>query len=460
MLDEGSSWREEAFEMERQVRDPIHGFVYCNDRECKLIDTFPVQRLRKIHQLAMSYLLYPGANHRRFDHTLGVMHVAGRLARSLKIPEPQVQIIRFAAILHDIGHGPFSHVSEQLLEQFVPADAKKGGNIETIHEQITVDLIRNWPEFKSVMNAEEIESVAALIAKQERRSLNKDVVSGPIDADKLDYLLRDSYFCGVKYGVFDLDQIVGTVRSVQQGGQSYLTIDEDGLWAVEQLLLAKHHMDVQVYRRKTRSITDAMIVRGSELAIEEGVEEMRALYAYEPSEVFLSRYLAAHDEWVLQTMIAKVGTKSSRFFRRLAERKLFKEIYREDIVAVFPNAALRDQIAKMTKAQRKALEKAIAGKIGVNDYEVIVDLQSISNPTFKSPSSRIDENDILVMVKRGVQGEKQPEKFQEVSEVFYERRDPKEIFLCVYAPLDSEDEEKRREVKKLVHGLIEGETWT
>src|SRR5580700_10906446 len=124
--------------MDERVRDPVHNFISLREKQVKLVGTRPLQRLRGIRQLAMASLVYPGAVHSRFDHTLGVMHVAGQMARSLRLEEDDTAAVRLAALLHDIGHGPFSHVSEYALERYADrsklrADQKK----DKIHELVT-----------------------------------------------------------------------------------------------------------------------------------------------------------------------------------------------------------------------------------------------------------------------------------------------------------------------------------
>src|SRR5689334_6802165 len=133
--------------MEIQFRDPVHNFITLREKQVKLVGTRSLQRLRGIRQLALASLVYPGAVHTRFDHTLGVTHVAGLMARALGLDGDQVELVQVAALLHDIGHGPFSHVSENALERYadrekLPPDLKK----EKIHEIITAQMIRKDEE--------------------------------------------------------------------------------------------------------------------------------------------------------------------------------------------------------------------------------------------------------------------------------------------------------------------------
>lgn len=131
----------------RDVRDPIHGFIRIEGREGAIVDAPVFQRLRQVRQLAMAYLTYPSATHSRFEHTLGVLHVAGRMCARLGVDAPHSQTIRFAALLHDIGHGPFSHPSEEVLAAVASDDVKKkAGGLDKIHELITRQIIRTDPD--------------------------------------------------------------------------------------------------------------------------------------------------------------------------------------------------------------------------------------------------------------------------------------------------------------------------
>ncbi len=142
-----------------EIRDPIYGFITPNETEFKIINTKIFQRLRRIKQLAMAYLVYPGANHTRFDHSVGVYHLASLMADKLlpsKQNEERRRIVRLAALLHDIGHGPFSHVSEDILNKF--SDSTSNTSKEKIHEEITAKLIDNNEELKKfVRDADKLE---------------------------------------------------------------------------------------------------------------------------------------------------------------------------------------------------------------------------------------------------------------------------------------------------------------
>ena len=144
-----------------EIRDPIHGFIALSQKEVNLINTRAFQRLRRIRQLAMAFLVYPGTLHTRFDHSIGVMHIAGRICDRLKRTDKEREQVRLAALLHDIGHGPFSHVSEHLLDKYAPEG--RDSIREKIHEKVTVDIVENDSEICEILSCEERQFVVEMI---------------------------------------------------------------------------------------------------------------------------------------------------------------------------------------------------------------------------------------------------------------------------------------------------------
>lgn len=248
-----------------KVRDPIHGFIRFTEQERQIIDRTEFQRLRNVKQLATTYLVYPGAMHTRFEHSLGVMELATRafdaLCRknselikqnfksiSLTISEA-LAVLRMAALLHDIGHLPFSHGAENILPQ-----GKK-------HEDVSIEIIDYLKDIiDNVIFSGATKLIKYLIKKeyliQEVKFLSK-ILSGQIDADRMDYLLRDSHHCGVDYGHFDYLRLLETFLLIDslEGGLD-LAIDRGGVQVLESLILARYYMFAQVYCHRTRRIYD------------------------------------------------------------------------------------------------------------------------------------------------------------------------------------------------------------
>lgn len=266
-----------------EIRDPIHGLVPYNDLEREIINSFPFQRLRRIRQLAWTDYIYPGAMHTRFEHSIGVMHIAGRVfdalfkdRRNKEIAENvfglnsdererRKQLVRLAALTHDLGHGPFSHPAEDL---FPDDDSVAGERHKISHEEYSAWTIKGFIDdiLKSHKTGNRLAIDGSLVASyivgaptDSGDALLKDIISGTIDVDRMDYLLRDSYHCGVRYGQYDLERIINTIAICEDDeleGEFSIGINEDGIHAAEGLFIARFMMFTQVYMHKTRSIYD------------------------------------------------------------------------------------------------------------------------------------------------------------------------------------------------------------
>ncbi|MEM2739154.1 MAG: HD domain-containing protein, partial [Candidatus Bathyarchaeia archaeon] len=177
-----------------EIKDPVHGYVYITEQEKEIIDSYPVQRLRRLRQLAGAEYVYPGANHTRFEHSVGVMYLAGKVVENPNIHqivhEEDIEAVRIAGLLHDVGHGPFSHVFEHLLT----------GKLNKTHEDITMWIIKN-SELKDVISKlgykpEYIAELAAGSLLEDPKAFLNQIIRSSIDVDKLDFVVRDTYHTG------------------------------------------------------------------------------------------------------------------------------------------------------------------------------------------------------------------------------------------------------------------------
>jgi uncharacterized protein len=266
-----------------EVRDGLHGFIEFDSLEKRLIDSEPFQRLRSIHQLAMCYQVYPGATHKRFEHSLGVMDVATRIFETVlerrvrdevrdriaeELENEQLKywkrVVRLAALLHDIGHLPFSHAAESAL---LPSGWD--------HERITADIILHseiasiLQEARPPIEPNDVVDVAWDIEKRVKHDpelalspwktlLNEILTGNTFGADRIDYLLRDSWHAGVAYGRFDPDRLIGGLRVVidPDNDEVALGLDIGSIHAAEALLLARYFMYTQVYFHDVRRVYD------------------------------------------------------------------------------------------------------------------------------------------------------------------------------------------------------------
>lgn len=422
-----------------RIRDPIHGFVELRPAEQRAIDSMRFQRLREIKQLAMTHLVYPGAVHTRFEHSLGVCHIAGRLATELDddLSPQDVEVVRAAALLHDIGHGPFSHVSEAVL------DARNG--VHGVHEAISVAIMRTDGQLHAALGRELCEQAAELVGHHGRfatRSALRDIVSGPSDADKLDYLRRDSYFAGVSYGQYDLQRLIDTVAVINPGGaESYLGFKADGLWAVEGLLLARHHMHRQVYGHKTRIASDIMVERALSHGLDDGAVDPSAFVVPldedgrpAPDEAFLERYLRLTDATVLHDLLQQSRpTPSRELARALAERRLLRRNARVSLDEERRHLG-GPRIGRILDRQASAsrlreLEAAIAGELSCPPHAVALRVEAPDNPVYRRPGVEIGDKDIMLSYD-----DREPEIINEVSEILRPDFAASDKYVSLYSP--------------------------
>nr|HIK01291.1 HD domain-containing protein [Candidatus Undinarchaeales archaeon ERR594346 U_76725] len=253
------------------IRDPIHGNLTISEEELRVLDAPEMQRLRRVRQLGFVYFVYPSATHSRFEHSLGAFHVAGKIATAVGLEKKEIEKVKLAALLHDVGHGPYSHSSEIASNFF-----KK-----TTHEIYTNKIIRKSAVSDALEEADHNPDEIAKIATGRKRP-NSDIVSGDIDADRMDYLMRDSYYTGAAYGIVDLDHLLLKLMMNKKG----LIIESGGLSAVESMLIARYLMYPAVYSHKTSRIADAMFTNALIECIQEKAFTIDELFAMDDAEVF------------------------------------------------------------------------------------------------------------------------------------------------------------------------------
>lgn len=331
------------------IKDGIHGHIEVEGVAGDLLDTRKVQRLRRLQQLGNTSLVYPSANHTRFEHSLGVYYLADKAVNKLEIDEYHAVCLRAAAILHDIGHGPFSHNTEPLLRQYLNKD----------HDDVH-DLLQEG-EINRILNNHAIdpEYIADLIAGEGKYG---QLISGELDVDRMDYLARDAHHTGVPYGTIDHEHLIHAL--IFRG--STLAIQEGNLQVAENLLTARTLMNPAVYHHHTARISEIMLLRATEVLLEEGIIAPESLRQMDDNDLVV-------------TLRKNEGTEE--MIKRINNRELYKRAVWVDIGSVPESliTASRDQI--------RSYEDAIAQKANLDSKDVILDIPD--RPSIPESKTRI-----------------------------------------------------------------------
>jgi len=314
-----------------EIRDPVHGYVRLEGLALELADTPQMQRLRWIKQLGLANLVYPGANHTRFEHSLGAYHMAALLTRHLGLEEEDRLLVGAAALLHDVGHGPLSHATEAALAPFLRTD----------HESV-IELLKRG-ELREVLDGHGLraQDIQAFI----NGSGLGQIVSGEIDVDRMDYLIRDAHYTGVAYGVIDRLRLLQKM-TLHQG---QLVVEAGGVQAATSLLISRLLMHPSVYYHHVCRISECMISSGIHRMIEDGASAAE---------------VKGMDDVQLFTTLDTAGGYAAEMNSRIRSRKLFKR-------AVY--IGLENLEPSLLRVSDKILAQEIAAESGVDVDYVLVD---------------------------------------------------------------------------------------
>jgi len=344
-----------------EIRDPVHGYIYFTELEKKLIDTPPVQRLHRIHQLAGASLTYPGAEHSRFSHSLGSMHLAGRMASRFQslgyLNEDDCQKARVAGLLHDVGHGPFSHNYEDILNKYR----------NLTHEDLAQWLIRE-SEIKDVLNEHGYspDEISKLSVGKLGKTFLDQVIASQMDVDIMDYLVRDSYFAGVEYGRVDIHRLIDSVDVVDNS----LAMDVTALYALEAFVIARYESFKALYFHRSVRAAGVMLIRAMDFA-----NDRIGLTSFKSPEDYLCL-----DDWSVLHSILSLKDEKARKLKvaydlahSFCDRKLLKCAY--EIIIHHRDAFFTSLFAK--EEIRQQIVKEISQKAGVDPDYLIIDVPTV-----------------------------------------------------------------------------------
>ncbi|HLN89354.1 MAG TPA: HD domain-containing protein [Candidatus Binatia bacterium] len=378
-----------------EIKDPVHGYVYITETEKTVIDTYPMQRLRRLRQLAGSEYVYPGANHTRFEHSLGVMYLAGHVLENPNISrivnDEEVDMCRVSALLHDCGHGPFSHVFEYLLIK----------NLEKTHEDITSWIIEKSEvgEKLSKMgyNPKEVAGLAVGKLHKKDRAFLDQIISSAVDVDKQDFIVRDTYHTGAEYGFIDVYRLIHALDVLGEN----LAVELGALSALEAFVIARIESFKSIYFHRVGRAAQIMLGTAMERANEE-----LGLTSFKTPEEYM-----ALDDYTVWAALRKCKA-SNEIISNLENRRMLKCAYERTFYE--KDAMISNLFGR--EAYRRQVQTEIAKEAGVELNTVIIDVPTVPSVPYHH-AVLMESTEIPVFV-RNPGGEKKLQRLSESSKIF------------------------------------------
>ena len=378
-----------------EIKDPVHGYVYVTENEKDVIDTYPMQRLRRLRQLAGSEYVYPGANHTRFEHCLGVMYLAGKVVEnpnlSRIVSDEEADMIRLSGLLHDVGHGPFSHVFEQLLIR----------DLEKTHEDITSWIIAGSEISDKVakmgFNPEEVAKLAVGKLHKTGKAFWDQIISSGVDVDKQDFIVRDTYHTGAEYGFIDVFRLIHALDVLGED----LAVELGALSALEAFMIARIESFKSIYFHRVGRAGQIMLATAMEKANEE-----LGLTAFKTPDEYL-----AMDDYTVWSALKKCE-KSKPIIDDLERRRMLKCAYERTF---YEKDALVSNIFGR-ESYRRQVQGEIALEAGVESEAVIIDVPTV--PSVPYHHAVLMESMEIPVFNRSQTGEKTLQRLSEISKIF------------------------------------------
>jgi HD superfamily phosphohydrolase len=380
------------------IKDPVYGYIRLTEIERNVIDTLAVQRLRRIRQLAGAEYVYPAANHTRFEHVLGAMYLAGVVVENIptELSADEKQKVRLAALLHDVGHAPFSHLFEPFLLKYL------GRNHEDMSTWIIANSSLSGVIEEQGFDAKELSNLAVGKPSKPGKRFLGQIISSSFDVDKMDFVVRDSYHTGAGYGSVDVFRLIYTM-DILDGN---LAVDITALPTLESLILARLESFRAIYFHRACRAVQMMMLK----ALDAAKEDLEILKVKTPDE---------YMEWDDYTVWSKLllNPRSRQIIRELSERRLLKCAYERTFFA-------KDELVSSVFTNenvRLKLEEDIAAKAKVPLSDIGIDVPSLPSVPYHYAMD-IGPIDIPIFSRNRL-GEKVPQKITELSKVIHDLRE-------------------------------------
>lgn len=360
-----------------EITDPIHRYIRFTELEREIIDTPVFQRLRKIRQLAGAHLVYPSAQHTRFEHSLGTMHLAGLAGQTLLDKgyiekKDQLEGLRLAALLHDIGHGPFSHLFEEvLIGRGISTSSHENMGKKIIRETIIKDKLEKYG-YNS-------DSICNLSFGESPIMFYNEIIAGGLSSDIMDYLPRDSFFTGVEYGKIDYYRLISSFEVLSNG---HLGINKSAINSLESMLISRFQMFKAVYFHKTVRSAEVMLLHSLLLADRQ----------LNFSDLSVDEYIEYTDDKTIDIILSlKNNDRAVKLAKDYKNRILLKCVYEKFL----QNKCTSNNI-KLTKRQKDVFNRIINSLKIENDF-VFIDISRA--PSMPLTPSKEELNSIMLVDK-------------------------------------------------------------
>jgi len=337
-----------------EIADPIHKYIRFTELEKKIIDSKVFQRLRRIKQLAGAHLVYPAAQHSRFEHSLGTMHLAGLAGEHLfsmgVLDNESIQELRIASLLHDIGHGPFSHLFEEALKVTSNKNHENIGS-EIICKTEISDILLSFGYSPT--------NISEISFGQSKIKFKNEIISGSLSSDLMDYLPRDGFFTGVEYGKVDYNRIINSFRVTNNDN---LALDISSSYSFESMIISRYEMFRAVYFHKTVRSAEVMLLHS--LLLSSDILNL--------NNITLKDHLNLTDDNILWNILSSINNEMAKeMISNYLDRKLLKCAYERFI-------RKRDNLTQLNRERIEELRLQIARLSNIDERKIFLDTSGIS----------------------------------------------------------------------------------